>query len=208
MCWWWGCLHSADLWSRRRCTSSAPKETEDSRMKGGVRQRKQKKEEEQSKSEVWKFVEVLKVLKMDCHSVVGSGNYWVTFVAQSQFVLIRCLWTLILKAWRPLRVGASSSIDGGSEFQVLTYPWGNDRAIVAFERTGRSRESRNEWLSESWCLVLGLSTGVSWAGSRGWSVVRRGPLSSLYRRHRALTVRRRARLSMMVPAPMSDRARF
>ena len=66
-------------------------------------------------------MEVLKVLKMDCHSVVGSGNYWVTFVAQSQFVLIRCLWTLILKAWRPLRVGASSSIDGGSEFQVLTY---------------------------------------------------------------------------------------
>ena len=128
-----------------------------------MRQRKQKKEEEQSKSEVWKFAEVLKVLKMDCHSVVGSGNYWVTFVAQSQFVLIRCLWTLILKAWRPLRVGASSSIDGGSEFQVLTYPWGNDRAIVAFERTGRSRESRNEWLSESWCLVLGLSTGVSWA---------------------------------------------
>ena len=122
VCWWWGCLHSADLWSRRRCTSSAPKETEDSRMKGGVRQRKQKKEEEQSKSEVWKFVEMLKVLKMDCHSVVGSGNYWVTFVAQSQFVLIRCLWTLILKAWRPLRVGASSSIDGGSEFQVLTYP--------------------------------------------------------------------------------------
>ena len=144
VCWWWGCLHSADLWSRRRCTSSAPKETEDSRMKGGVRQRKQKKEEEQSKSEVWKFVEVLRVLKMDCHSVVGSGNYWVTFVAQSQFVLIKCLWTLILKAWRPLREGASCSIDGGSEFQVLTYPWGNDRAIVAFERTGRSRESRNE----------------------------------------------------------------
>ena len=85
VCWWWGCLHSADLWSRRRCTSSAPKETEDSRIKGGVRQRKQKKEEEQSKSEVWKFVEVLKVLKMDCHSVVGSGNYWVTFVAQSQW---------------------------------------------------------------------------------------------------------------------------
>ena len=26
-----------------------------------------------------------------------------------------------------MRVGASSSIDGGSEFQVLTYPWGNDR---------------------------------------------------------------------------------
>ena len=35
VCWWWGCLHSADLWSRRRCTSSTPKETEDSRMKGG-----------------------------------------------------------------------------------------------------------------------------------------------------------------------------
>ena len=69
------------------------KKTEDSRMKGGVRQRKQKKEEEQRKCEVWKFVEVLKVLKMDCHSVVGSGtsNYWVTVVAQSQFVLIRCL---------------------------------------------------------------------------------------------------------------------
>ena len=80
--------------------------------------------------------------------MVGRGNYWVTFVAQSQFVLIRCLWTLILKAWRPLRVGASSSIDGGSAFQVLTYPWGNDRAIVAFDRIGRSRESQNEWLSE------------------------------------------------------------
>ena len=66
------------------------------------------------------------------------------------------------------------SIDGGSAFQVLTHPWGNDRAIVAFERTGRSRESRNKWLSESWCLVLGLSTGVSWAGSRGWSMVRLG----------------------------------
>ena len=101
-------------------------------------------------------MKVLKVLKVDYHSVVESGNYWVTFVAQSQFVLIRCLWTLILKAWRPLRVGASSSIDGGSAFQVLTYPWGNDRAIVAFDCTGRSRESRNEWLSESWCLVLGL----------------------------------------------------
>ena len=142
------------------------------------------------------------------HSVVGSGNYWGTFVAQSQFVLIRCLWTLILKAWRPLKVGASSSIDGGSAFQVLTYPWGNDRAIVAFDRSGRSKESRNEWLSESWCLVLGLSTGVSWAGSRGWSVVRRGPLSSLYKRHRVLTVRRIARLSMMVPSPIRDRARF
>ena len=47
------------------------KETEDSRMKGGKRQRKQKKEEEQRKWEVWKFVEVLKVLKMDYHSVVG-----------------------------------------------------------------------------------------------------------------------------------------
>ena len=82
VCWWWGCLHSADLWSRRRCTSSAPKETEDSRMKGGVRQRKQEKEKEQRKCEVWRFVEVLKVLKMDYHSVVGSGtsNYWVTFV--------------------------------------------------------------------------------------------------------------------------------
>ena len=131
--------------------------------------------------------------------MVGNGNYWVTFVAQSQFILIRCLWTLILKAWRPLRVEASSSIDGGSAFQVLTYPWVNDRAIVAFDRTGRSRESRNEWLSESWCLVLGLSTGVSWAGSRGWSMVRRGPLSSLYKRHRAPTARRRARLSMMFP---------
>ena len=105
-------------------------------------------------------MEVLKVLKVDYHSVVGSGDYWVTFVAQSQFVLIRYLWTLILKAWRPLRVGASSSIDGGSAFQVLTYPRGNDRAIVAFDRTGRSRENRNEWLSVSWCLVLGLSTGV------------------------------------------------
>ena len=52
-------------------------------------------------------MEVLNVLKMDYHSKVGSGNYWVTFVAQSQFVLIRCLWTLILKAWRPLRVVAS-----------------------------------------------------------------------------------------------------
>ena len=30
-------------------------------------------------------MEVLKVLKVDYHSVVGSGNYWVTFVAQSQF---------------------------------------------------------------------------------------------------------------------------
>ena len=51
-------------------------------MKGGVRQRKQEKEEEQRKCEVWRFVEVLKVLKMDYHSVVGSGtsNYWVTFV--------------------------------------------------------------------------------------------------------------------------------
>ena len=92
---------------------------------GGQRQRKQKKEEEQRKWEVWKFVEALKVLKMAYHSVVGSGNYWVMFAAQSQFALIRCLWTLILKAWRPLRVGASSSIDGGSAFQVLTYPWGN-----------------------------------------------------------------------------------
>ena len=29
VCWWWGCLHSADLWYmyRRRNTSSAPKET-------------------------------------------------------------------------------------------------------------------------------------------------------------------------------------
>ena len=43
-------------------------------------------------------MEVLKVLKMDYHSVVGSGNYWVTFVAHSHFVLIRCLWALILKA--------------------------------------------------------------------------------------------------------------
>ena len=51
-------------------------------MKGGVRQRKQEKEEKQRKCEVWRFVEVLKVLKMDYHSVVGSGtsNYWVTFV--------------------------------------------------------------------------------------------------------------------------------
>ena len=125
----------------------------------------------------------------------------------SQFVLNRCLWTLNLKAWRPLRVGASSSIDGGSAFQVLTCPWGNDRATVAFDRTGRSRENRNEWLSESWCLVLRLSTGVSWVGSRGWSVVRRRLLSSLYKRHRALTVLRRARLTMMVPSPISDRAR-
>ena len=100
------------------------------------------------------------------HSVVGNDNYWVTFVAQSQFVLIRCLWTLILKAWRPLRVGASSSIDDGSAFQVLTYQWGNDRAIVAFDRTGRSREGQNEWLSESWCLVLGLSTGVRHLGRK------------------------------------------
>ena len=154
-------------------------------------------------------MEALKLLKMDYHSVIGSGNYLVTFVAQSQFVLIRCLWTLILKAWRPLReLRVSSSIDSGSEFQVLTYPWGNDRAIVAFDLTGRSRESRNEWLSESWCLVLGLSTGVSWAGSRGWSAVKRGPLSSLYRRHRALTVRPRARLSIMVPPLIRDRARF
>ena len=30
----------------------------------------------------------LKMLKVDYHSVVGSGNYWVTIVAQSQFVLI------------------------------------------------------------------------------------------------------------------------
>ena len=43
----------------------------------------------------------------------------------------------------------SSSIDGGSEFQVLTYPWGNDQAMVAFDHAGRSKESRNEWLSES-----------------------------------------------------------
>ena len=94
--------------------------------------------------EVWIFVEVLKVLKVDYHSVVGSGNYWVTIVAQSQFLLVRCLWTLILKAWRTLRVGASSSIDAGSAFQVLTYPCWNDRAIVAFDRTGTPRESRNE----------------------------------------------------------------
>ena len=87
VCWWWGCLHSADLWSRHRCTNSAPKENRRFTDEGRVRQRKQKKEE-QRKCEVWKFVEVLKVLKMDCHSVVGSGtsNYWVTFVAQSQFV--------------------------------------------------------------------------------------------------------------------------
>ena len=129
-------------------------------------------------------------------------------MAQSQFVLIRFLWTLILKVWRPLRVGTSSSFDDGSEFQVLTYLWGNDRGIVAFDCTGRSRESRKELLSESWCLVPGLSTGVSWVGSSAWSVVRRGLLSSLNRRHRALTVRRRARLSMMVPAPISDRVRF
>ena len=32
---------------------------------------------------------LLKVLQMDYHSVVGSGNYWVTFVAQSQFVLLK-----------------------------------------------------------------------------------------------------------------------
>ena len=50
-----------------------------------TRQRKQKKGEEQKKWEVWKFVEVLKVVKVDYHSVVGSGNYWVAFVAQSQF---------------------------------------------------------------------------------------------------------------------------
>ena len=54
-------------------------------MKGLLRQRKQKKEQEHRKWEVWKFVEVLKVLKMDYHNVVGSGNFWVTFVAPSQF---------------------------------------------------------------------------------------------------------------------------
>ena len=87
-------------------------------------------------------------------------------MAQSQCVLIRCLYTLILKAWRPLRGGASSIFNCRSEFKVLTYQWGNDRAIVTFDRTGRSKESRNKWLSNSWCLVLGLglSTGVSWAG--------------------------------------------
>ena len=97
-----GCLHSADLWSRRRCPAGQcikRNRSHDSQIKGGVRQRKQKKEEDQRKWEAWKFVEVLKVLKMDYHSVVGSGNYSVTFVAQSQFVLISgCLWTLILKA--------------------------------------------------------------------------------------------------------------
>ena len=53
---------------------------------GRVETKETKKEEGQRKWEVWKFVGVLKVLKMDYHSVVGSGNYWVTFVAQSQFV--------------------------------------------------------------------------------------------------------------------------
>ena len=102
-------MHSADLWSRRRCTSSAPKErgfTDEGRAEA----KETKEKEEQRKWEVWKFVEELTVLKMDYHGAVGSGNYWVTFVAQSQFVLIRCLWTLILKAWWPLRVGASSDL--------------------------------------------------------------------------------------------------
>ena len=38
--------------SRRCCTGSAPKEPEDYQIKGGVRQRKQRKEEEQRKWEL------------------------------------------------------------------------------------------------------------------------------------------------------------
>ena len=62
----------------KQCTKRNRRFTDE----GRVRQRKQEKEEEQRKCEVWRFVEVLKVLKMDYHSVVGSGtsNYWVTFV--------------------------------------------------------------------------------------------------------------------------------
>ena len=168
-----------------------------------VRQRKQEKEEGQRKWEVWTFVEVLKVLKMDYHGVVGSGNYLVTFVAQSQFVLIRCLRTLILKAWRPLRVGASSSIDGGSELQILTYPWGMaERSLRLIALAGQGRAETNG-SRRAGVLFLGctpVSVGQK-AKVEAWFSSRRGPL-------RALTVRRRVRLSMMVPAPTSERARF
>ena len=65
-------------------------------------------------------------------------------MAQSQFVLIRCLWTLILKAWRPLRVGASSSIDGGSEFLVLTYPWGmTEHSLRLIALAGQGKAETN-----------------------------------------------------------------
>ena len=55
---------------------------------GRVETKETKKENEQRKWDVWKFVEVLRVLKMDYHSVVGSGKYWVTFVAQASLSLI------------------------------------------------------------------------------------------------------------------------
>ena len=78
---------------------------------------------------------------------------------------------------------------------------------MAVDRSGRSMENQNEGLSLSWRLVPGFFTGVSRARSRGWGVVRQGPFRSMYRRHGALTVWRRVRLSAMVPALISDKER-
>ena len=45
-------------------------------------------------------------------------------------------------------------------------------------------------------------------GSRARSVGRQGPLSSLYKKQRPLTVRQSTRLSTMVPCPSNERAHF
>ena len=57
------------------------------------------------------------------------------------------------------------------------------------ERTGKGRESWNGWAVASCRLVLGFSMWASCGGSRARSVGRRGPLSSLYKKQRPLTVR-------------------
>ena len=78
------------------------------------------------------------------NGVVGSGNYWVTFVARSQFVMIRCLSTLILKEWRPLRLGVSSSIDGGRAFLVPTYSLGiTEQSLSLIALAGQGRAETN-----------------------------------------------------------------
>ena len=107
------------------------------------------------------------------------------------------------RCWRCLQDVKRKGVPGGDS-SVGECP--EDRVIGA-HRQGE-RESWNGWAVASCRLVLGFSMWANCGGSRASSVGRRGPLSSLYKKHRPLTVRRSTRLSTMVPCPSNERARF